>query len=70
MFIPPLIRLASKNPGFGFFVKIHLLESSKLNFYDLYFRSYLLMILLPGNVDCNKNFMLCTWILWLLMFVI
>ena len=27
-----------KNPGFGFFVKFHLLESSKLNSSDLYFR--------------------------------
>ena len=27
-----------KLPGFGFFVKIHLLESLKLGLYDLYFR--------------------------------
>ena len=33
--------------GFGFFVTIHLLESSKL-------------ILFLGNVDCNKNYILCT----------
>ena len=33
-----------KNPGFGFFVKIHLLESSKLDLNGLYFRSYSLMI--------------------------
>ena len=29
-----------ENPGFGFFVNIHLLESLKLELYDLYFRVY------------------------------
>ena len=42
-------------PRFGFFVKIHLLESSKFNLYDLYFITYSLMILLLETVDCNKN---------------
>ena len=32
-------------PGFGFFVKIYLTESLKLELYDLYFRSYSWMII-------------------------
>ena len=44
-------------PGFGFFVKIHLLESLKLDFYD--FRNYSFMIIFFffsffGNIDCMK----------------
>ena len=47
-------------PRFRFFVKIHLIESSKLNLLDLYVRNYSLMILFRGNVDSNKNYMLYT----------
>ena len=50
---PPPHHQKKKNPGFGFFVKIHLLESSRLNLSDLYFRSYLLMILYLGHVLCT-----------------
>ena len=42
---PPPKKKKKKNPGFGFFVKIHLLESLKLESYDLYLRSYPLMII-------------------------
>ena len=48
--LPPPIPPPKKN-GFGFFVKIHLLESLKLELYDLYFRSYSFMIIF-GNMDC------------------
>ena len=40
--------------GFGFFVRIHILESSK------FFRNYSVMILLLGSADCNNNYMLYT----------
>ena len=49
---PPKKKKRKKNPGFGFFVKIHLLESTKLY---LYFRSYSLMILFLGNVRGRVN---------------
>ena len=47
-------------PGFGF----------KIKFQDLYFRSYSLMIIFLGNVDCNQTYICCvheffSWI-WIL----
>ena len=38
---PPPPHTHTQNfPGFGFFVKVHLLERLELQLYDLYFRSY------------------------------
>ena len=43
----------------GFFVKIHLLESLKLGFYDLYFSSYLWVIISFGKTNCIKYYIQC-----------
>ena len=59
-----------KIPGFGFLVKIHLLESSKLELCDLYFRSshiwsffYLFIFFYFWNLDYIKYYTVCWWFL-------
>ena len=50
--------------SFGFFVKIHLQESSKLELYGLYFKSYSQIFC---NVDCTTCFTLCRWLLFCIL---
>ena len=45
-------RIVEQVNGFGFSVKIHLLESSILDLWGLYYRSYSLMISFTINVGC------------------
>ena len=46
------------NPGFGFFVKVHLLVSLKLELYDLYFRNYSYIIIM-GEIHIVLNTIQC-----------